>query len=60
MAHKIKGQVEHVIKLKGVGEKDSSFSSQFILGVTLKLCMAFGIEDVGFMWSSSTKSDKIN
>ena len=52
---KIKDTWNLVIKLRGVDEKDSSFSSPFILGVTNNLCMAFGMEEMDHIWNTCIK-----
>ena len=46
MARGMKKRMENKRILRGVDEKDSSFSSPFILGVTINLCVTFGVEVV--------------
>ena len=53
---KIRNEWNMVIKLRGVDEKDSSFSSLFILGVTINLCMDFGMEEMDHTWNTFIKS----
>ena len=48
-----------VIKFRRVDEKDSSLSSPFILGVTINLCVAFGMEEMDHIWNTSIKSKSV-